>query len=88
MILCSIENTYKNNDQTTLKIDDANRASLRSFDTEHLRRETGKGKEKNGTSKVISFHRDFNCLFKYESFDIERTSSYQYICCLLYSCQK
>ena len=46
LILCSIENTYKNNDQTTLKIDDANKASLRSFDTEQLRRETGKGKKK------------------------------------------
>ena len=63
MILCSIENTYKNNDQTTLKIDDANKASLRSFDTEQLRHETGKGKEKNGILKAISFHRDFNGFF-------------------------
>ena len=39
-------------------MDDGNRASLRNFDTEQLRRETGKGKDQNCISKTISFPQD------------------------------
>ena len=45
LILFSIENNYTNNDQTSLKTDDGNKASIRNDNREQLRREEEKGKD-------------------------------------------